>query len=857
MVTTRGMAMGTGPKVKPPPAKPSEAEKAAKAARIKAKREEKKAERAATKALNDAKKAAAKADKDAEKAAAKAKKDAEKAAKAANTKNSAKRTVAAKTKATKAIKVTKAAKVTKAVKTTKTTKKAKAANKRARAATVEAPANQHDEDEDEDEEEDKGDHHEPQAKRRKIANPAHERLYGAIGPPKPRPAFEIGKWDYMRKTDIPGAVVNKDNRSLPHIWIGGSAPQPRWVVTQSETIGAPRKQYTSNTKSTRREIGDLQWTFEEGDFQKWTGLEYPALYEIAYLCLESTLVDTEIREQIYDSLAEGLLPKDVTIGNTWYPALPPVPITRYFTAGSSRQTSRKSSNAVTGFYFNDYQRPNMAVRPYIDRHVPPPPRAAAANIYDRPRLENWPAAPRSASPDVESERGSEESQSVKSRNPSVTEEAMDRNEEGVYSEPTTPTSLMNEQNNEQDGELDSDQEGEESQSAGSRRASVSGESDLEQDQEGTYSEPTTPPPLEDIEKTAQTDTISEDGSIFGDGNDYDNDVRAEPNSARDSQEPNSPFSGSGSDSEVSASSKTSEPRKFKAADDNSAQSTNSLYPVSHDGHDGLFSPGQIDRYYSERNTVFEQERLGGLEHHEALERKSQAQLSSNPGKERLTSIDARLLQEAKEKNHEMRELTESSKRMRAESPSTRSPPATRRKTAAETRVDETMSFVGQEKRDEMRAAAAEKVSDRPPVALLKKTTGTRAGARQADAPSPEILPNLQDGFLEQTKAYLNDPIQRRKHFPDPIAVRRARVWAGEELVGHEIKPTVDATLPPWAEIHRPFSQWKDPIGITPAPAARTKVSRSKKRNKGQGKRRPKPASAKEQSISSARWSSFN
>ena len=128
-----------------------------------------------------------------------------------------------------------------------------------------------------------------------------------------------------------------------------------------------------------------------------------------------------------------------------------------------------------------------------------------------------------------------------------------------------------------------------------------------------------------------------------------------------------------------------------------------------------------------------------------------------------------------------------------------------------------MSFarVRKEKREKMRATAAEKISDKPPVALLKKTTENQAGARsQADAPSPEIPPNLQDGFLEQAKKYLKDPIQRARHFPDPPAVRRARVWAGEELVDHEIKPTVDSTLPPWAERHRPFSQWQNPVRVS-------------------------------------------
>jgi hypothetical protein len=91
------------------------------------------------------------------------------------------------------------------------------------------------------------------------------------------------------------------------------------------------------------------------------------------------------------------------------------------------------------------------------------------------------------------------------------------------------------------------------------------------------------------------DTISEDGSIFGDGDD----VQVDSNSARDSREqsPDSFFSASGSSSEVSASSKTSETSKVNVADDNSAQSTNSLSPVS---HGGLFSPGQIERYYSKK-----------------------------------------------------------------------------------------------------------------------------------------------------------------------------------------------------------------------------------------------------------------
>lgn len=210
------------------------------------------------------------------------------------------------------------------------------------------------------------------------------------------------------------------------------------------------------------------------------------------------------------------------------------------------------------------------------------------------------------------------------------------------------------------------------------------------------------------------------------------------------------------------------------------------------------------------------ESLGGVERHEGSEGKRQAQLSPSPLRGALGTL------EDAQKELEMGELetggvAESSKRMRMESPSAPSPPATRMKTATEAMMNKFMSFarVRKEKREKMRATAAEKISDKPPVALLKKTTENQAGARsQADAPSPEIPPNLQDGFLEQAKKYLKDPIQRARHFPDPPAVRRARVWAGEELVDHEIKPTVDSTLPPWAERHRPFSQWQNPVRVS-------------------------------------------
>ena len=515
MVTTRGTAGGTRSKVQLLPVKPSNAAKAAKAARIKTEKDEKKAAADAAKRLKDAEKAAAKADKDANKAAAKA-------AKAANTKNSTKgtkRTIVANTKAPKAAKApkavkapkapkapkaakaAKAAKATKATKITKTTKNTKATKGRARAPAMKASTDQSDDEDEDEESEESGEYYdEPRAKRRKVETLASPDLSVPIGPPRVNhPVLQIGDWKYMRKTDIPEGVENDLNRPLPYVYIGGAAPHPRWVVTRTERLKVPSKLHVSNSKSSiTRDFGGLQWTFEEGDFKKWTGLGYPALFELAYLCLEYTLSDTEIREQIYESLVQGPLPEAVAVGYNWYPALPPIPPTRHFATGSSQQSSRRPSDS--GFYFSNFDRPNMAVQPRNNRmaqpylpHVPP-------IVSNHPRLEEWPTGPRSASPDPESERGSKESQSGGSRKSSMSEDAYpERITEGTYSELITTKSLKTDQSgkkdSEQDSEQDSERKSEESQSVDSRRSSVTRESDLELNPEGVYSEPTTPVPL--------------------------------------------------------------------------------------------------------------------------------------------------------------------------------------------------------------------------------------------------------------------------------------------------------------------------------------------------------------------------
>jgi hypothetical protein len=121
----------------------------------------------------------------------------------------------------------------------------------------------------------------------------------------------------------------------------------------------------------------------------------------------------------------------------------------------------------------------------------------------------------------------------------------------------------------------------------------------------------------------------------------------------------------------------------------------------------------------------------------------------------------------------------------------------------EAKVYNVLAQAAEAQRAAMRAAAAERISDRNP----SKPENTS----EASSPSPEVPRHLQDEFLESTKAIINDPILRLKHFPDPLAVRRIRVWAGEDLDTHKVKPIVKAALSPWAGVHRPFRSWQDTV----------------------------------------------
>lgn len=372
------------------------------------------------------------------KAAKATRKKAAKTAKTATTAKAGKTTKVAKTKgAKKAAKTAKVAKAAKAAKAAKSKTSKKAVKKSAGTLNVEELTQSSDE---EDEEE-----YTPQPKRRKIVTPESSTVQSvAMGR---FPSLQIGRWDYMKEMSIPAVLKDKFQHPLPKIWIGGSAPQPRWVVAHNECVPVPRHPGLSEFKLRGGFIidrfGGPQWALDEGDYKRWGGLEYQVLYELAYVCLEYMLNDTEHRKEIYASLAYGPLYHIMTTGEEWHPALPPAPLTRHLATGSSEVVSQQSSDS-SGFYFGHYARPPVAARPAYSMERPYF-HALSTRILNSPRSERWPVASRSPSPDQQRQEGNQkdsDSQSAKSRSPSVDQGSdVDQSEESIDSEPASPAPL--------------------------------------------------------------------------------------------------------------------------------------------------------------------------------------------------------------------------------------------------------------------------------------------------------------------------------------------------------------------------------------------------------------------------------
>jgi hypothetical protein len=335
MVETRARAQGAPP---PPPALTKEQKAAART--IKAK------EKAAEKARKDQEKAAAKA----VKAKEKVRKDQEKAA----------------AKAAKAPKATKATKAAKG-RQLKTPRPNRAKNIK---STKTLPDPAYSESKSSDEDLQGEDEKQTYRKRRRIAS-SSSHAYVEVKVSRPEPLrINFKEWDYSRELPPPEGLHTKLQGTLPTISVGGSAPQPRWLVGQNKFMPQP-PMYLSYTDSKRKassgssssDYGKLIWYLDEGDFNLWGGLTHPQLEELAHICFENALNRPVLIDDILHSLSDGPLPQSITSSEAWYPILPPPPCTRYFAKSSDMAVWESPEDPHdSGYYYKDYERPSLAVQ---------------------------------------------------------------------------------------------------------------------------------------------------------------------------------------------------------------------------------------------------------------------------------------------------------------------------------------------------------------------------------------------------------------------------------------------------------------------------------------------------------------
>ncbi|KAJ5338427.1 hypothetical protein N7452_005155 [Penicillium brevicompactum] len=302
-------------------------------------------------------KAAAKAAKSAERARAKAAKAAAKAAKAA-----------AKAVAKAAGKTSKSSKKSKKSKSSKKTSKASKKSKRAKAPEPESN------------DEESQSEHEVEAghKRRRTSESEGEDLYVQIKHKRIAKnkavsssesiSVDIKDWEYSEELPAPKGLKTKIETALPQIYIGGGAPQPRWLVAQSKTMPLPpsnvgyKRKLSASSSST--DYGRLVWYLDEGDYQSWGGLEYPQVFELAWRCLDFALQDDEFRDEIHDTLVNGPLSKHASLNEGWEPAIPPQPLSRYFGLSDDVYLwDAAGKPESSGYYYPDHERPTLAVRP--------------------------------------------------------------------------------------------------------------------------------------------------------------------------------------------------------------------------------------------------------------------------------------------------------------------------------------------------------------------------------------------------------------------------------------------------------------------------------------------------------------
>ncbi|OGE53298.1 hypothetical protein PENARI_c008G11377 [Penicillium arizonense] len=164
---------------------------------------------------------------------------------------------------------------------------------------------------------------------------------------------------------------------VPDIYFGNMAPTPRWYVMPER--GPPRpSQPSSNGNSKRSSVASTSsssststpkiqswiWVFEAGEFGSWKRLEYDQLYEYAYLCLYQALQDPSQQERIRHAV-HGPFNGPMQPPHQLLPSLPGRPLTGYFVLDQKWTSILEKPPGLRDsfYYFPDYKRPTLAVRP--------------------------------------------------------------------------------------------------------------------------------------------------------------------------------------------------------------------------------------------------------------------------------------------------------------------------------------------------------------------------------------------------------------------------------------------------------------------------------------------------------------
>jgi hypothetical protein len=193
--------------------------------------------------------------------------------------------------------------------------------------------------------------------------------------PLPAPRYLVGKLG-----DI----------AVPDIYFGDMAPTPRWrVICKSSpsqswlpvsVSSSPRSSGDKiSNSSTSSGIYDWTWVFEAGDFWSWKRLEYDQLYEYAYLCLYQTLKEDGFQQERIRHAVFGPLKLPVIPPHQLLPGLPERPGTGWFNLDNNLSSilKRPPREHDSFYYFPDYKRPTLAIRPdktgigHMSTHVIP------------------------------------------------------------------------------------------------------------------------------------------------------------------------------------------------------------------------------------------------------------------------------------------------------------------------------------------------------------------------------------------------------------------------------------------------------------------------------------------------------